>query len=68
MVVERKWAVPNPAFRDIVGREPVGQTITRELIANHPDWADQQVADRINQEYDEPVITVDEVAQWRAES
>ncbi|BAL87237.1 hypothetical protein AMIS_20170 [Actinoplanes missouriensis 431] len=51
----------------IVGRDPVGKTIVEEFAANHPDWSDEQICDRINREYTEPVITVAEVTQWRPE-
>ncbi|AEV86880.1 hypothetical protein ACWT_5862 [Actinoplanes sp. SE50] len=50
---------------EVVGRDPVGKTIVEALVSSHPDWSDQQVTDRINREYDEPVITVAEVARWR---
>lgn len=49
------------------GRDPVGKTITEAMAAAHPDWTDEQVADRINREYTNPVITVEEVARWRPE-
>lgn len=51
----------------IVGRDPVGKTITEMMAAAHPDWTDQQITDRINREYTNPVITVEEVARWRPE-
>lgn len=51
----------------VVGRDPLGKTITNLMVGNHPDWPDEQIADRINCNYEEPVITVDEVAHWRAE-
>lgn len=54
--------------RGVVGRDPVAKTITQSLIAAHPDWDDVQVTERINQEYTNPVITVEEVAHWRAVS
>jgi hypothetical protein len=50
-----------------VGRDPVGKTITEALHAAHPDWTDQQITDRINREYNNPVITLGEVADWRPE-
>lgn len=53
-------------YEDIVGRYPLPKTITNSLIAGHPDWTNEQVADRINKEYDTPVITAEEVAYWRA--
>jgi hypothetical protein len=51
----------------IVGRDPVGKTVTEAMYAAHPDWSDQQITDRINQEYNTPVITVGEVTDWRPE-
>lgn len=50
---------------DVVGRDPVARTVTEAMVAAHPDWTDVQVAERINQEYTDPVITVEEVARWR---
>jgi hypothetical protein len=50
-----------------VDRDPVGKTITEMMSAAHPDWTDQQITDRINREYDTPVITAGEVADWRLE-
>lgn len=54
-------------IEQIVGRDPVGKTITLNLIAAHPDWSDEQVSARINREYTDPVITAEEVAHWRPE-
>lgn len=51
--------------RGVVGRDPVSKTVTEAMAAAHPDWTDQQVADRINQEYENPVIDAAEVAHWR---
>jgi hypothetical protein len=51
----------------IVGRDPVGKTVTEAMATAHPDWTDQQITDRINREYSSPVITVGEVAYWRAQ-
>ncbi len=53
--------------RGVTGRDPVHKTVVRSLTEAHPDWSDQQVADRINEEYDEPVIDAAEVAHWRKE-
>lgn len=64
-MIERKYDIPNLAFGQVVGRDPVGKTITEQLIAAHPDWTDAQISDRINREYTSPVITVEEVAHWR---
>lgn len=64
-MIERKWNIPNPAFAQIVGRDPIAKTVTESMIADHPDWTDQQIALGINRHYDNPVITVDEVAHWR---
>lgn len=50
---------------DVVGRDPVAKAVTEAMVAAHPTWTDQQVADRINREYTDPVITVEEVARWR---
>ena len=52
---------------DVVGRDPVGKTIVEQLVGSHPGWTDEQIAARINREYDKPVITVAEVAEWRPE-
>ena len=54
--------------RGVVGRDPVAKTMVETLLGNHPDWSDQQICDRINREYEQPVIDVAEVAHWRAES
>jgi len=54
-------------YEQIVGRDPVAKTMTAAMVKAHPDWTDEQVADRINREYADPVITVEEVAHWRAE-
>jgi hypothetical protein len=64
-VIERKGNIPNLPFEQIVGRDPVGKTVTVMMAEAHPDWTDEQIATRINQEYTHPVITVEEVAQWR---
>ncbi len=53
---------------DIVGRDPVAKTVTEAMVAAHPDWTDEQITDRINREYNTPVITAREVAHWRAVS
>jgi hypothetical protein len=50
---------------DVVGRDPIAKTVTEAMIAAHPDWSDAQVAERINREYTDPVITAEEVAHWR---
>lgn len=50
---------------DVVGRDPVAKTVTEAMVAAHPDWTNEQVAERINREYTQPVITVEEVAYWR---
>lgn len=50
---------------DVVGRDPIAKTVTEAMVAAHPDWTDEQVATRINHEYTQPVITVEEVAHWR---
>ena len=50
----------------IVGRDPVGKTVTAAMSEAHPDWSDEQIAARINREYDDPVITAEEVRHWRA--
>jgi hypothetical protein len=52
--------------RGVTGRDPIGKTMTETLIAAHPDWTDGQLAERINREYDTPVIDAQEVAHWRA--
>lgn len=49
----------------VTGRDPVAKTVTEALIAAHPDWSDEQVAERINREYATPVIDAQEVAYWR---
>lgn len=49
-----------------VRRDPLGKTIAETFIERHPDWTDQQIAERVNQDCG-PVITCDEVAHWRAE-
>lgn len=64
-MIERKYDVPNLPFRQIVGRDPVSKTVTESMIAAHPDWSDEQVAERVNREYTEPVISAEEVAHWR---
>ena len=51
---------------EIVGRNPLAKTVTDALSAAHPTWSDEQIADRINLEYETPVITAQEVAHWRA--
>ena len=48
-----------------VGRDPVGKTVTAAMSEAHPDWSDEQITARINREYDEPVIAVEEVRHWR---
>lgn len=53
--------------RGVVGRDPVAKTVVASLLVNHPDWSDQQICDRINREYETPVIDVAEVAHWRQE-
>jgi hypothetical protein len=35
------------------------------MAAAHPDWTDAQITDRVNREYTQPVITVEEVKHWR---
>jgi hypothetical protein len=51
----------------VVGRDPVAKTVVEAMTTTHPDWSDQQIADRINLEYTSPVIDTAEVAHWRAE-
>lgn len=51
----------------IVGRDPIAKTIVEDFDRAHPDWTDEQICDRINREYETPVITVEEVARWRPE-
>lgn len=48
-------------------RDPIGKTITETFIEAHPDWSDQQIADRVNAEAGGQLLDVDEVAHWRAE-
>jgi hypothetical protein len=43
--------------RGVVGRDPIAKTVTEAMIAAHPDWIDEQVAERINEE----------VAHWRTQ-
>jgi hypothetical protein len=50
---------------DVVGRDPIAKTLTEAMVAAHPDWTDVQVAERINREYTQPVITAEEVSHWR---
>lgn len=50
---------------NVVGRDPVAKTVTETISDAHPTWTDEQVAERINREYTDPVITVEEVAHWR---
>lgn len=52
----------------VTGRDPLGKTLVEALLDSHPDWSDQQIADRINQECGEPAMTVDEVAYWREQA
>ena len=64
-------SIPNVPFQQLTGREasdrdPIAKTVVAAMIRNHPDWSDEQVAERINREYAEPVIDVAEVAHWRA--
>lgn len=49
----------------IVGRDPLPKTLVEAMVAAHPDWTDEQVADRINHEYEKPVISAADVAWWR---
>lgn len=50
----------------IIGRDPIAKTIVEAFDAHHPDWTDEQICERINRDYDKPVITIEEVVQWRA--
>ncbi|WP_155123666.1 MULTISPECIES: hypothetical protein [unclassified Actinoplanes] len=50
-----------------IGGERCSRIVSNEMIDAHPDWSDQQIADRLNRRFDNPVITVDEVAHWRSE-
>ncbi len=64
--------LPNIPFRQLTGREPldrdpIAKTVVAAMLRNHPDWSDEQVAERINREYTNPVIVVEEVTHWRAE-
>jgi hypothetical protein len=54
--------------RGVAGRDPVGKTVTEQMIDAHPDWTNEQIAERINQEYETPVIDAAEVAYWRQEA
>lgn len=52
--------------RGVVGRDPIGKTITETLIEAHPDWSDQRIAARVNVEAGSQVMDAAEVAHWRA--
>lgn len=69
-IVERAHEIPNVPFRQMTGREPldrdpISKAIVAAMIRNHPDWSDEQVAERINREYETPAIHGAEVAHWR---
>ncbi|WP_045740815.1 hypothetical protein [Actinoplanes rectilineatus] len=51
----------------VVGRDPVAQTVVQAMAARYPSSTDQEIADRINRQYEEPVIDAAEVAHWRQE-
>jgi hypothetical protein len=66
-VFERFIPGEQPVPRQPRGRDPVAKAIVTAMVEAHPDWTDQQICDRINREYTNPLLTVEEVAQWRAE-
>lgn len=52
----------------IAGRDPFVKRIVEAVSARQPDWTDEQITERISREPTWPVVTVEEVAHWRAAS